>query len=281
VVEDPVSTVDLHLHSVASDGLLSPAAVAREAARRGLSGISLTDHDTVAGIEEASAEAARLGLDFLVGAELSANEPGISVHILAYCFDPEDAGMQLFFEGYREERLRRAGRIVERLRRMDVNLSLDEVLRESGEGVPTRAHVGRALVRGGHVPDAHTAFKRYIGRDQPAFVEKRPTPPREVIDLVHAAGGVALLAHPGGDFRADQIQRWLEDGLDGLEILHPRNRPSDRARLERLVRERGLLRGGGSDWHGPDSGAADIGSQGVPAAWMKTIVERCRGRGSI
>jgi predicted metal-dependent phosphoesterase TrpH len=269
-----LSRVDLHLHSTASDGTLGPAEVVREVAARGLSGLSLTDHDTVAGLEEAADEARRLGLDFLPGAELSANEPGRSVHVLAYGFDPSDARLREFFEAFRTDRLRRAEAMVGQLRDLGVPLTMEAVMREAVGGLPTRAHLGRALVAEGLVGDVNSAFRRWLARDRPAFVEKRPSPPAEVYEIVRRAGGVTVLAHPGRDFSEPDIRRWIGEGLGGIEILHPANGPSDRARLGRIAREAGLLRSGGSDWHGPGSGSSEPGSQRVPAAWMRAIQER-------
>lgn len=266
--------VDLHLHSTASDGVLSPTDVAREVAARGLRGFSLTDHDTVDGVEEAAAEAARLGLEFMVGAELSANAPGRSIHILAYGFDPADRGMRTFFRDFRADRLRRVDEIVQRLRTLGVGLTLDDVMANAGEGVPTRAHVGRALVAGGWVGGEHEAFRRYIARGKPAFVEKKPTPPPEVCDLVRRAGGVTILAHPGRDYTQVELAGWMDDNFDGVEILHPRNDPAVRRTLAELAETRSLLKGGGSDWHGTDSGAPP-GSQRVPMEWMQAIEARC------
>lgn len=269
-----MSRVDLHLHSRASDGVLTPAEVVRSVAARGVSGLSLTDHDTVAGVEEARVEAERLGLDFLVGAELSANEPGRSVHILAYGFDPEHPELRAFFERFRHDRLRRAEEMVSRLNENGVFLEMEAVMREAPGGLPTRAHLGRALVAENLVPDIHSAFRLWLARDRPAFVEKRPSPPPEVFDLIHRAGGVAILAHPGRDYSEADLDAYVAAGLDGIEILHAANGPSIRASLGRIVRKHGLLRSGGSDWHGPGAGGSEPGSQRVPATWMQEIVER-------
>lgn len=274
-----MSEVDLHLHSTASDGTAEPAEVVRRADRAGLAGLSLTDHDTVDGLGEAREEARRRGLRFLTGAELSANEPGRSVHVLAYGFRPGDPEMQRFFREYRKDRVRRAREIVRRFNEEGVPLSYEAVERQVGEGVPTRAHVARAAVEEGHLPDIRTVFRRYLGRDGPAFVEKRSTPPAEVFELVRGAGGVTLLAHPGRTHGAEEIRRWVEEGLDGVEVLHPRNDPSVRRRLDALADELNLLRGGGSDWHG-DERRAPPGSQRVPLAWMEAIEARCRGEGA-
>jgi predicted metal-dependent phosphoesterase TrpH len=254
--------------------VLSPAEVVRAVAARGLTGLSLTDHDTVAGVEEARAEAERLGLDFLIGAELSANEPDRSVHVLAYGFDPEHPELIDFFERFRTDRLRRAEEMVGRLNENGVPLELEAVMREAPGGLPTRAHLGRALVAENLVPDIHAAFRSWLSRGRPAFVEKRSTPPREVFDLIHRAGGVAVLAHPGRDYTEADLDAYVAAGLDGIEILHAANGPSIRASLGRVAKKHGLVRSGGSDWHGPGAGGSEPGSQRVPAAWLEEIMRR-------
>lgn len=271
--------VDLHLHSTASDGTVRPAEVVRACAERGVEGLSLTDHDTVDGLEEAAAEAARLGLRFLAGAEFSANEPGRSIHVLGYGFDPSHPELHEFFRSYRRDRVRRAREIAERLRSLGVPLEYEAVEREVGDGVPTRAHVARALVREGLVASEQAVFDRYLGRGKPAFVEKQPTPPAEVFERIHEAGGVAVLAHPGWTHGPDEIRRWVSEGLDGVEVLHRSNAPRVRQRLEELAAELGLLRTGGSDWHGPEEERRPPpGSQGVPMAWMEAVERRVEGR---
>lgn len=272
-------TVDLHLHSTASDGTLPPADVVRRVAEAGHRGLSLTDHDTVDGVAEAADEARRRGLRFLVGAELSANEPGRSVHVLAYGFDPDHPDLRGFFREYREDRVRRAREIVERFQSLGIGLEYRMVEAEAGEGVPTRAHIARALVNEGLVPDERTVFRRYLGRDRPAFVEKKPTPPKRVFRIVHEAGGVAVLAHPGWTHGPEEIRRWIDDGLDGVEVNHPSNSPKVRRRLEELAREHDLLRTGGSDWHGPDADRAPLGSVAAPLEWMEAVETRT-GRAS-
>lgn len=271
----PGGPVDLHLHSTASDGTVPPAEVVRHARMAGVAGISLTDHDTVGGLDEAAAEAAALGLEFLAGAELSANEPGRSVHLLAFGFDPADRGLREFMEVYRADRIRRAREMVDRLQGLGLPLRWERIQEETGAAAPTRAHVARALLRAGLVSTIEEVFRRYLSRGRPAFVEKRPTPPAEAIARVHAAGGVAILAHPGREHDEPVIRRWVEGGLDGLEVRHPANDPGVRARLDALAGELGLLRSGGSDWHGPGTHRAAIGSQDVPGRWMDEIRARC------
>lgn len=273
--------MELHLHSDASDGLHPPAEVVRRADEAGVTGLSLTDHDTVAGVAEAAREAERRGLRFLVGAEFSANEPERSVHVLGFGFDPEDPDLRTYFEAYREDRIRRAREIARRFRELGIELTWEAVRRRAGDGVPTRAHVARALVEEELVPDEQTVFDRYLSRGRPAFVEKMRTPPAEVFERVHAAGGVALVAHPGWTHGVERIRRWVEEGMDGVEVLHPSHPPALRRRLDGLADELDLLRSGGSDWHGQDDGRhAPLGSQRVPAVWMDEIGARCEGRTS-
>lgn len=272
---DAGAEVDLHLHSDASDGTLPPAEVVRRAAAVGLAGIALTDHDTVDGLEEAAAEAARLGLRFLPASELSANEPGRSVHLLAFGFDPTDRELQEFLSTYGDDRRRRAREIVNRLRGLGVSLPYRRVEEEAGRAAPTRAHVARALVGAGLATSQREVFRRWLSRGGPAFVEKRPTPPAGPIERVHRAGGVVLLAHPGRAQRISDLRRWVADGLDGVEVVHPNNPPDVRNRMAGFVSERGLLRSGGSDWHGPDTHRAELGDERVPIGWMREIEARC------
>lgn len=267
--------MDLHLHSTASDGTVAPAAVVTEAAARGVVGLALTDHDTVDGVEEAAGEASRRGLRFLPAAEISANEPGRSVHMLAFGFDPGNAELTGFLREAREDRVRRGRAMVERLRRLGVSLTYEAVEAEAGRAAPTRAHVARALLRCGAARSHDEVFRRWLSRGRPAFVERRPTPPAEVARRVHTAGGVVLLAHPGRTYGPSDVRRWVEAGLDGVEVLHPENPPDVRVQMGRLAEELGLLRCGGSDWHGPHTHRSPVGSEPVPVAWMEEIAARC------
>ena len=270
--------VDLHLHSTHSDGTLPPAEVAQTVAEAGLAGFALTDHDTTSGLDEAEAAAEALGLRFLPGAELSANEPGRSVHLLAFGFDRRDPALRAFLRRYREDRRRRARRIVELLRAAGVPLTDQDVARQTGAAAPTRAHVARALLAGGHVSDVNEAFGRYLSPGCPAFVRKQETPPKKVFEQVHAAGGVVCVAHPGRVHGVDDIRRWAEEGMDGVEVVHPANDAAVQSRMKAVAAELGLLTTGGSDWHGPDTGRRAPGWAYVPLRWMEEIREGSRAR---
>lgn len=270
-----ISRVDLHLHSTSSDGTVSPTEVVRRVAAAGLTGFSLTDHDTTMGLDEAEAEADRLGIRFLPGAELSATEPGQGVHLLAFGFDRSDENLQVFLERYGRDRRKRAREIVHRLADLGVGIVYADVEAQAGHAAPTRAHVARALVVGEHVENVYEVFRLYLSRGQPAFVEKRDVSPREVFDVVHAAGGVVLLAHPGKVHGEDDVRRWVAEGLDGVEVMHPANRATTRSTMNAVAADLGLLRSGGSDWHGPSTHRkADVGAEPVPERWFDEIWER-------
>lgn len=265
----------MHLHSTQSDGTVSPSEVAKHAAEAGLVGFSLTDHDTTAGLDEAESAALRLGLTFLPGAELSATVPGASVHLLAFGFDRRNAGLQTFLERYDGDRRRRARDIVECLQTVGVEITYTDIESEAGPAAPTRAHVARALVSGNHVEAVTDAFRLYLSRGLPAFVEKQEVAPRDVFDVVHDAGGVVLLAHPGRVHGPDQIREWVDQGLDGVEVMHPANKAATRDTLNALASELGLLRSGGSDWHGPQTHRkAGVGGEPVPERWFDEVRER-------
>jgi len=161
------------------------------------------------------------------------------------------------------------------LRGLGVGLEYGDVESQAGVAAPTRAHVARALVAGSYVDNENEAFRRYLSRGQPAFVEKRDVPPRLVFDTVHAAGGVVVLAHPGRTHGPDEVRRWVAEGMDGIEVMHPANRPATRTVMSALAAELGLLRSGGSDWHGPGARQrVDVGGEPVPQRWFDEIVER-------
>lgn len=274
-----MSFADLHLHSNASDGTLDPARVVEEAARRGAGGVSLTDHDTLAGIEEAGVEAERLGLAWLPGSEISATQAGQSVHLLAYGVIDGSEALDSLLADIREDRRNRVREIVNRFNELGVDLELEAVKREAGNGVPTRAHVARAIVASGLMPNVHSVFQRYLADGGPAYVEKREVAPATVFGCVHEAGGIVVLAHPGRVYSDEQIVAWAAAGLDGIEVMHPKNHGTRRDELRAIAYRLDLLVTGGSDWHGPGGGGMEPGTERVPMEWMEATTARC-GRGA-
>ncbi|MGW2520050.1 PHP domain-containing protein [Streptomyces sp. NPDC001617] len=247
--------IDLHCHSTASDGTDTPAELVRNAAAAGLDVVALTDHDTTRGHAEAVA-ALPAGLTLVTGAELSCRIDGISMHMLAYLFDPEEPALLAERELVRDDRVPRARGMVAKLNELGVPVTWEQVRRIAGDGSVGRPHVATALVELGVVPSVGDAFTpQWLADGGRAFVEKHETDPFEAIQLVKAAGGVAVFAHPGASKRGrtvpeSAIAEMAAAGLDGVEVDHMDHDPETRARLRGLAKELGLLVTGSSDYHG-------------------------------
>jgi predicted metal-dependent phosphoesterase TrpH len=259
--------VDLHAHSTASDGSRPPAQVVAAARAAGLAAIALTDHDTVAGLAEASRAAAQHGLRFVQGVELSAVEADAETHILGLHVT-DLAELERRLVGLQEMRRTRAIRMVERLNALGMPVTMDAVLREAAGGAVGRPHVARALIAGGWATDFREAFDRYLGNNRPAFVAKDRLPVADAIDIIHQAGGIAILAHPGSHLTRERLASLGAAGLDGVEVLHPSHSYDDSQRIDAMAGELNLVRSGGSDWHGADEGARTLGAMRVPAHWL-------------
>ncbi|CAN5115842.1 PHP domain-containing protein [soil metagenome] len=262
------ATVDLHLHSTASDGLLPPAAVVSAARVVGLTAIALTDHDTVDGIAEARMTAEHAGIRFVAGIELSAEENGVEIHILGlHLLDVTTLRDRLL--ELQAERIDRARAIVARLAELGVSVSYDAVLAHAAGGAVGRPHVARAMLDAGVVKDFREAFDRYLGAARPAFIPKKKLSVRDAVSLVHVAGGLAVWAHPGTHAGDPLLTAVTEAGLDGLEVLHPSHGPEMISRLSALCDARNLVPSGGSDWHATPGATRTLGSQAVPLAWLE------------
>ncbi len=278
---------DFHLHSNRSDGTLSPAELADEAAREDVQVIALTDHDDVSGIATAAARGRELGVEVLAGVELSVSEPdsGRQMHILGLGIDPARPQLLARLERIQAGRSARAERITALLSECGVELPLEVLRAEAGPGVIGRPHVARALVGLGVCANSNEAFSRYLRRGRPAFVPPPELAALEAIELIHAAGGIAVLAHPAlsiGVDAAGGIERFVEplvaDGLDGLEIWHPNHTPKRRKRLRRLAKLHGLVATGGSDFHGPARPGVRIGRGRGNLALGESVLRAIRDR---
>lgn len=247
--------IDLHCHSTASDGTDTPAELVRNAADAGLDVVALTDHDTTRGHAEAVA-ALPAGLTLVTGAELSCRVDGVSMHMLAYLFDPEEPALLAERELVRDDRVPRARGMVGKLQELGVPVTWEQVARIAGDGSVGRPHVATALVELGVVPTVGDAFtEEWLADGGRAFVEKHETDPFEAIRLVKAAGGVTVFAHPAAAKRGrtvpeTTIAELAAAGLDGVEVDHMDHDLDARARLRGLAAELGLLVTGSSDYHG-------------------------------
>jgi predicted metal-dependent phosphoesterase TrpH len=261
------SFVDLHTHSTASDGVLPPDRVVAAAHAAGISALALTDHDSVAGIPLATVTGLALGVRVVPGVELSAHDGDSEIHILALHVTRHGL-LESRLEFFREGRQRRSVEIVERLRGLGLDVTVEMVMDEAGDAAVGRPHIARAMIRAGSARDFRDAFDRYLGAGRPAFVAKQRLEVGDAIAIAHEAGALAIWAHPGSDGRRARLEPLVELGLDGVEVRHPGHMVEDVNRLAALTDFFGLVPSGGSDWHGLTEGTRTIGSMRIPAAWL-------------
>jgi len=279
---------DLHVHSTASDGVLPPREVVALAAERGLAGIALTDHDTIDGIAEAQGIAQALGVTCIAGVELSCLCPrGGEAHILGYYVDPEDAGLAELFAEMRAQRIERAAAIVQRVASIAGALTMDDVLGESKGAPPGRPHIARAMVRLGIIEEIDHAFSaEWFGPGGRAFVSREGMTIERGIRAIHAAGGVAVFAHPGArsrtGLREDAVRLAASLGLDGIEVDHPGHDGDIVERCAQLAIDLGLVQTAGSDDHGYGPDGSRLGCRTVPRRVVDALQARASARrGSV
>jgi predicted metal-dependent phosphoesterase TrpH len=258
---------DLHTHTTASDGTLTPAELVRLALDRGLEVLAVTDHDTVAGVAPAIEAAAGTGLRVLPGVELSALYSGGGLHLLGYGFDPAAGGLDVRLRALTMGREERARAILGLLAELGAPLSWDRVA-ALARGAIGRPHIARALVAAGYARDVSDAFTRFIGEGRPAYLPSGRLSVAEAISLVREAGGEVALAHPLLPAKPLDLARLLPElrdaGLTGIEVYHSDHDAAATARLRRLADSQGLWWTGGSDFHGPSKPDAQLGAVPVP-----------------
>lgn len=272
--------VDLHCHTNASDGTLTPTQLVELAARKGLAAIAITDHDVLSALPEARLAGERLSVEIVAGVELSTTHGGLAdLHLLGYFVDPEEPRLAARLAEFRATRAARKGMIVEKLRAMGVDIREDELPDAESIGRP---HIARVLMDKGIVASMQEAFDRYLADGKPANVPKARIDATEAIALVHGAGGVAVLAHPGlvkdgAGLRI--IAELAAAGLDGVEVEHSKHDSDTRRRLRELCAKHGLLETGGSDFHGENKPDVDLGyGHGGNVRVSMTTLEAIRAR---
>lgn len=255
---------DLHVHSSFSDGTFAPEQLAALAKQLGLRALALTDHDTIDGCEQLANACAKHGLEFVPATELTSNHNGIEVHILGYYIEIRSAALQAALTEAQTARKNRVRQMVQKLNRLGVSLAAETVLGLGQCSSPGRPHVARALVQAGLCASYDDAFERYLGKNKPAWVANRRMPACDAIALIHTAGGLAVLAHPGLNGADSAIPSLIEAGLDGLECYHTKHSTQQAERYLRLAARHGLLVTGGSDCHGHIKGEPVLGTVKVP-----------------
>lgn len=270
---------DLHSHTTASDGTQAPADHVRLALAAGLSGLAITDHDTVAGVAEAVAEGRRLGVEVIPGVEISTAVDGRDIHVLGYYIDVSDAQLLRRLDSQRNTREQRNRLILQRLAELGVDVTMEEV-RAQSRNIPSkedtigRPHIAAALVAKGAVATIGEAFDRYLAGDAPGFVRVERIRPEHAVDWIREAGGVPVLAHPGLYQDETLVQRLIDYGIAGIETSHPDHRPEDEALYARLAAEHGLIATAGSDFHGSRAGVvyhAPLGARHVGPAALERL----------
>ena len=285
--------VDLHSHSTASDGTFAPADVVRLAKDRGLSGLALTDHDTIGGVAEAAAEAARVGIDFLPGIEISAEypQPG-TMHILGYGVDPDSETLRDLTRTLLEGRDNRNPKIIAKLQEAGVAITMEEVEREAktaeaekeGKKKPVgRPHIAAVLLRKGYVSSIKQAFDKYLAPGGIAYFDKERLTPRQALEMIRESGGLPVLAHPvqlrtTNDGELDRVVKDLLDlGLAGIEVIHSDHDAALVEKYAALAARYNLLKTGGSDFHGTNKKDISLGTANgrkVPREWMDALKAR-------
>jgi predicted metal-dependent phosphoesterase TrpH len=240
---------DLHIHTNYSDGALSPACIIRKAHENDLSVISITDHDTVDGIDEAIEEGKKYGIDVIPGVELSSDIADFEVHILGYFMDKDNSELQRYLKFFRDERAKRAERIVKKVNWLGVPLKYEHILEVAGDSAIGRPHIAQAMLAHKLVPSFQDAFNRFLGNYAPAYEKKIHISPGSAFKIITDAGGLAFIAHPN-NFPEHIINELIKAGADGIEIIHP-SHSADKVRYyKQLAGQYFMLTSGGSDYHG-------------------------------
>jgi hypothetical protein len=282
--------VDLHTHSWASDGQLSPSELVAAAERRSLAAVALTDHDTIAGLAEAAAAVRGLKLRFIPGIEISAQHAGGTLHIVGLGIDPANREMTAVLQRLLDARSRRNPKMIQKLRDLGMDVSMEELRRVAGAeqkghgAIVSRVHMAQLLVEKGYARDRADAFDRFLGFGRPGYADKERLAPRRAFQFIHAAGGLAILGHPAqlkcGN--AAQFRQVVSDlrqlGLDGIEVYHPDHDELTTRRYLDLARKERLLVSGGSDFHGGPKSDVRLGQPKVPLQAVAPLLARLETR---
>ena len=263
--------IDLHLHSCCSDGLLSPTEVTLKAKEVGLKAIGIVDHDTIEGIPEAIQTGKTCGIEVVPGVELSSKYRNKDIHILGYYLNPEHESLLDYLKKFRDERYRRAVKMVKNLNRLGLKLSMDDVESKAHGDSLGRPHLAEVLMERGYVETFQEAFHKYIGYGSSAYEEKYRILPEEAIRLISEANGLSFLAHPGYSLQDSDIAYFIKSGLDGIEVLHPNLNENRTQHLQEIAKMNHLLMSGGSDCHGGRNGKLLIGNYSVPYAILNDM----------
>lgn len=274
--------IDLHTHTTASDGRCTPSELVTRAAAAGVTVLSVTDHDTVDACDAVGDACIAAGITFVPGIEITAVRDQVDVHILGYFLDPQSPDLRVFLARQRQRRIDRVGRIIVQLEPLGLRLDADAILRPAidhpGKSIG-RPAIARALVAAGYVKTSNEAFANWLSRGRPGFVAREGAAPDHVIAEIHAAGGVASLAHPGLLRRDEWIAGLASSGLDALEAYHTNHDEDATGRYRSIAHRFGLAVSGGSDYHADQShGSPHPGSVSLPVEAFDRLSDRAASR---
>lgn len=260
-----MGNIDLHLHTTASDGVMTPSEIVNYAKNKGLLAIAITDHDTIEGLEEGILEGERIGLEVIPGIEISAEHSPGSMHLLGFFIDIHHPTLKERLGYLQKARAERNPRMAEKLNKLGIDITFDEVLKASGGGQVGRPHFAQVLIEKGYVRSFQEAFERFLKKGASAYVEKMRFSAEESIHFINEANGVAVLAHPntlqlnGYSELENLILRLVKTGLRGIEAYYPEHSAQEVAQYKTLAERHGLLVTGGTDYHGIEKNGLDIG----------------------
>ncbi len=257
--------VDLHIHTTASDGVMSPSEVVRYAKSKGLQAIAITDHDTIDGVSEGLEEGKKIGLEVIPAIEISVQYDHGSMHLLGYFIDIDHPLLNEKLRELQKARAERNPKMIEKLNQLGIPITYEEVLRASGGGQVGRPHFAQVLVEKRYVGSFQEAFERYLKKGAPAYVDKFRFTSQEAIKFITEANGVAVLGHPNtlglnGPIELEQLlMNLIREGLKGIEVYYPEHSPSETVQYKSMAERYGLVITGGTDYHGIEKNGVDIG----------------------
>jgi len=266
--------IDLHIHSMNSDGMLTPEEILEISRKKKLTAFSITDHDSVDAFFDLENNVTENDPEYIPGLELSVTYGEFDLHILAYYIDPCSEQLQNKLKEFRSNRNERGAKIVEKLNNMEVDINLENIEKIAGKAAIGRPHIADAIFQSGAVKSYDQAFHKYIGNGKPAYVPKKNFTPKEAINMIHDAGGVVVLAHPAIEETYKHLEMLVGLGLDGIECYHPYHKQKHIDQFKHFAERWRLIITGGSDYHGREGSYGKIGSQHVPEEFLHALKER-------
>ncbi|MCF6271494.1 MAG: PHP domain-containing protein [Melioribacteraceae bacterium] len=268
-----VPRIDFHMHTTYSDGHFTPFELIKKVREHNIDIISITDHDSVNGLEEAIGIGKDLGVEVIPGVELSTDVEDVEVHLLGYFIDINNSELKKYLSFFRDERYHRALRIVKKLNALDLDISIDDVHEVTNSSAIGRPHIAIAMIRKGIVNDYYEAFQKYLRDGAPAYERKIHVSPQSALKIIGDAGGLSFIAHPG-HLKESILMTLINSGIDGIEVIHPSHNSYQRKFYRGIVSQYCLLESGGSDFHGGEKGDDDnLGRHWLDPKYYKEMIQ--------